>query len=184
MVVKLKELENAKRGGIYCLSENVPSNPDRIFTVKIGRTIDFKKRLDNYNLCFNSGFRLICLLPLQPRTKDADRKSFSMKLEKMAGELLGKPRSYANRASRGSEWYDTTINKIHKIFYQIHKNFKDEKYTLTRPPIIKFDDDYINIFENNHVQKMNVPRYVKSSTSDKIKLSRTAKTKPVRKRNQ
>ena len=71
MVMVLKELEKVLRRGIYAISQHVSDNPtrNRVFTVRIGRTIDFKNRLDSYNLCWNSGFRVIALLGLQPRTK-------------------------------------------------------------------------------------------------------------------
>ena len=53
-----------------------------------------------------------------------------MMLEKEAGKLLGKPRTYANRERRGSEWYDATVKEIHTIFQTIHKTFKKGKYEV------------------------------------------------------
>ena len=68
-----------------------------------------------------------------------------MQLEKLAGELLGKSRSYANRERRGSEWYETTVGDVHRIFNEVHKNFRSGQYDLTKAPIFQFDDNYINI---------------------------------------
>ena len=177
MPVNLKELNLAPKGGIYALAPDIPANKNTTFSIKVGRTIDFKKRLNSYHLCFNAGFRVIALLPLKNSTPEEQRKSRTMQLEKLAGELLGKSRSYANRERRGSEWYDTTVPNIHRIFKEVHKNFKSGQYELTKAPIFQFDDNYINIFEVDVEKSIQVPMYVKSSDENKILLSKTAKTK-------
>ena len=120
MPVNLKELNRAPKGGIYALAPHIPKNPNTKFSIKVGRTIDFKTRLNSYHLCFNAGFRVIALLPLKNSTPEEQRKSRTMQLEKLAGELLGKSRSYANRETRGSEWYDTTVLNIKSIFNEVH----------------------------------------------------------------
>ena len=107
--VNLKELEDCKRGGIYAVAEKTKAGP---FSIKIGRTINFKTRLNAYHLCWNQGFRVIALLPLIDRTPQADREKRTMILEKAAGELLGKSRTYPNRKARPSEWYFTTVSNV------------------------------------------------------------------------
>ena len=170
MVVKLKELDRAPRDGIYALAENTKSGP---FPIKVGRTVNFKDRLNNYHLCFNSGFRVIALLPLKDRTPLDDRLKLTMKLEKEAGKLLGKPRTYANRTSRGSEWYFTTVSKIQTIFKTLHTTFNKGHYSLTKPPIFKFNDNFINIFNIEGVKT--IPYKIKSITEEKIVLKKNVK---------
>ena len=181
MVVNLKELSRAIKGGIYALAQDVPDDPKVRFSIKIGRTINFKNRLNDYHLCFNGGYRIIALLPLKNSCPDELRKPRSMLLEKEAGKLLGKPRTYANRARRGSEWYDASVKEVHAIFQKIHKSFKSGKYDLTKAPIIKFDEDYLNIFDIGVQKKFPVGMYVKDQTGTKIKLSRVATTKRIKK---
>ena len=105
--------------------------------------------MNAYHLCWDQGFRVIALLPLIDRTPQADREKRTMILEKAAGELLGKSRTYPNRKARPSEWYFTTVSNVKK---KLHTTFNDGNYKLTKPPVLKFEDDFINIFNVDGVK--------------------------------
>ena len=176
----MKELDKATKGGIFALAQETKNGP---FQMKVGRTIDFKKRLDQYHLCFNSGFKIIALLPLKNRTKPENRLKLSMELEKHAGEMLGKPRTYLNRKSRGSEWYFKSVHQIHNVFKELHNTFKvDANHFLTEPPMLKFDDNFINIFDVEGVKV--IKKYeVKASNHNFFFIKKNVKMKDMKKMN-
>ena len=66
MPVNLKELFffitkfNCNNGGIYALSMDSLEDPNIPFQMKVGRTTDYKDRLNSYHLCYNAGYRMIC----------------------------------------------------------------------------------------------------------------------------
>jgi hypothetical protein len=171
----LKELDKAESGGLYVLAPVMKAGS---YQMKVGRTVNFRNRLNDYHLCYNAGYYVIALLPLKARTPSKDRLSITMKLEKAAGEKLGKPRTYANRKTRGSEWYYKSTRQILKIFKELHKEFKDGNYFLTDPPIIKFDQNFVNVFNVEGVKT--IPYKVKSADKSKIGLKKNVK-KMVRK---
>ena len=183
MPVNLKEITKfkANNGGIYALAMDIPLDRDRVFPIKIGRTTDYLKRLNDYHLCFNAGYRMIGLLPLKNTCPIKLRYKRTKELEKLAFNhdiLKGKKKSYPNRASRGSEWYEVTINDIHKLFKSLHNDYKHEKFELTASPMLEFDDDWTNKF-NTYSATIKSTKLI-SSTPEKIKISLTAKVKTVK----
>lgn len=191
MPVNLKELEKATKGGIYCIAPDIPVDNDGgksiPFYAKIGRTTNFKTRLNSYHLCFNGGFRTIAILPLRERTSDRQKLKLTIELEKEVRNLLGNPKTYGNRV-RTSEWYAVKESEIKKAFTSLHNSFKKGAYFLTKPPIFEFDENHKNIFEIDTAKKIRVPMYVKKTDMNpdnpKITISRTAKTKVYRKKKQ
>jgi hypothetical protein len=147
----LRELDKAEAGGLYALAPSIKSGK---YQIKVGRTINFRKRLNDYHLCFNEGYYVIALLPLKARTPPKERLKLTMQLEKAAGKKLGKSRTYANRKTRDSEWYYKTTQEIHRLFTELHQEFTSKAltpdepndYLITTPPIVKFDQKFINIF--------------------------------------
>ena len=168
MVVLLDELKLATKGGIYALAQDTQAGP---FPIKVGRSVDFKKRLNSYFTCFNDGFRVIALLPLKDNTPMANRLKLSTELEKDAKNLLGVSRYYANRRSRGSEWYFTDVDSIHRLFNRLHKSFHKGKYTKT--PIIKFNDNFLTIFNIEGIRT--TPMHVKFMDENKIVIKKKTK---------
>lgn len=166
----LKELDKAEAGGIYALAPAMKAGP---YQMKIGRTVNFRNRLNDYHLCYNTGYYVIALLPLKTRTPLKNRLSITMKLEKAAGEKLGKPRTYANRKTRGSEWYFKSTREIHNLFKKLHHEFKDGNYFLTDPPILKFDQKFVNVFDVEGLKT--IPYKVESSDENKIVLKKNVK---------
>ena len=180
MPAVLKEITKykANNGGLYALSLDMPEDPDRPFQMKVGRTVNYKKRLNDYHLCYNAGYRVIALLPLKNTCPKNLRLPRSTELEKLCHEMLRPYKvSYPNRASRGSEWYNISTNHIRKVFKQLHKEYKNEKYELTAYPLLKFEDDYLNKFDtySDKVKSFKL----KSSTPAKIKISTRASVRKV-----
>ena len=55
--------------GIYVISEHPPTKKGPKF-VKIGRSIDIRKRLNDYHLCFPNGFFVWMLIKMSPKTRE------------------------------------------------------------------------------------------------------------------
>ena len=174
--MNLKELEGATACGIYALA---PYSRKGKIQIKVGRTIDFKKRLNDYHLCFNRGFHVIAILPLLNVFDRKESLSFSIQLEKAAGEMLGKPRTYPNRIARGSEWYYKTAIEIQNIFTFLHENFKSDTVAYTQPPQFEFAQDFVNIFAIEGLKKTKDYKII-SADDMKIKLKKTVKSKFIK----
>jgi hypothetical protein len=168
--MKLRELDKAEAGGLYALAPVMKSGS---YQIKVGRTINFRNRMNAYHLCYNEGYYVVALLPLKARTQPKDRLKITMLLEKAAGEKLGKSRTYANRQTRGSEWYYKSTHQIHALFKSLHQEFKTDNYFLTDPPILKFDQKFVNVFNEEGVKT--IPYKVKSSDENKIVLKKNVK---------
>lgn len=177
MVVTLKELNGTSDAGIYALS-NIKEKG--AFQMKIGRSIHIKKRLNDYHICYNMGFYVLGFLPLKKRTPEKDKLGLTMKMEKMVGEILGKPRTYENRKTRDSEWYNISTTQLKNVFETIHREFKNEDYILTDPPILKIKNEFINIW-NVEGKKDVSTTHVASATEEKVVIKKGKKTVTVKK---
>ena len=177
MVVTLKELNNKSDAGIYALSDIKTKGP---FQMKIGRSIHIKKRLNDYHICYNMGFYVLGFLPLKKRTPEKDMLSLTMKMEKMIGELLEKPRTYANRKTRDSEWYFISITQMKKAFDTIHNTFKKDDHFLTDPPITNFQNEFINIWNVEGIKEASTT-HIKSITDDNITVKKGKVKKTIKK---
>jgi hypothetical protein len=98
-------------------------------------------------------------------------------MEKLVGELLGKPRTYPNRESRGSEWYYKSTNEVEKVFKEVRKTFriKDGKgtaagYGVTAPVHTNISNDYVNKF--NLLKEDKTALRVQSSNENTVKIKR------------
>ena len=144
MVIKLKELESLT-GGIYCLAPHISKGK---YSMKIGRTVNFKDRLNAYHLCFNEGFHLLGILPLKDRLTKAERMKYVRELEKRVFEIMKDDRrTYPNR-NRGSEWYITTMTRVKSAFKAVHKTSLKEggQYNYTLPPKFDFENAFVNVY--------------------------------------
>ena len=61
----IPELRNTSNAGLYAISPQPPSK--KLTDFKLGRSVNVKKRLNDYHICFNKGYWIYCVLPL---TKD------------------------------------------------------------------------------------------------------------------
>ena len=144
MVIKMKELEGLT-GGLYCLAPHISKGP---YSMKIGRTVNFKDRLNAYHLCFNEGFHLLAILPLKDRLTKADKMKYVRLMEKAVFEIMKDDRrTYPNR-KRGSEWYITIMDKVKSAFRAVHKASLKEggHYNYTLPPMFDFKNALINVY--------------------------------------
>jgi hypothetical protein len=171
MVVKLQEFHGKSNAGIYALTERLKSGRIQI---KIGRSINIKDRLNAYHLCFNSGYDVVAFLPLSKSIKyKKDKMALTIKLEKYVAGILGKSRTYANRKTRGSEWWETTVFQVKKALTKTHLDHPDE----TAEPILTFRNGFINNFTVEGI-KTTVAYNVspsKSVTGEKIRIRKTVK---------
>ena len=182
--VYLPELDNYTKGGLYALAEKHPKKGR--FPIKIGRTIDFKKRLNSYHLCFNSGFHLLAILPLKPQILDEHRLVITSALENACSLALSarsiKPRVYKNRVSRGSEWYNADLYRIRDVFSELHVTFELQGFQFTSPPVFDFNNEFINVF-NEEGTKLITNYIARDAGAMKIKLTKTVVKKRMKKLN-
>ena len=171
MVIKLKELEDLT-GGIYCLSPTISKGR---FSMKVGRTVNFKDRLNAYHLCFNEGFHLLGILPLKARVPEADRMKFVRIMEKKVFELLKDDQmTYPNRR-RGSEWYTATMTKIKKAFKEVHKSSRQNRHQYTMPPMFDFKNSFVNVYNVEGVKNIPMKVDLDKSNEDKIVIKKNTK---------
>lgn len=162
-LAKIKELQDVSLAGIYAISHMKPKKGKIDF--KVGRTIDFRKRLNGYHLCYNEGFYIYAVLPLQkhkyPLVDKHERKvalSKTVELEKRAHELLQKF-NFTTSTRRKSEWFKATSAHIEKVFQQVHAEF----HYHTIAPITQWSDPYIHVFDVDGFEE----DFAKKHTSEK-----------------
>ena len=63
MPLLLPELKGKSHAGLYAISPIDPRGKGKI-SYKIGRTINFKNRLNDYHICYNEGYWISAILPL------------------------------------------------------------------------------------------------------------------------
>jgi hypothetical protein len=145
-LAQIKELEG-NNSGIYVISPESPDDQKRNF--KIGRTINMRKRLNNFHICFNEGYYIYAVLPLADkytqRTKDEKKLAIeaTSHIEKSVFEVLKKYNKTYSTRSKKSEWYYATKAEVVRVLEMIHKTLP----THTKPPIIEWTDDYLHEFE-------------------------------------
>ena len=159
-LAKIKEFNNTSEMGIYCISDSDAGDyaPDDKINFKIGRTVDIRKRLNAYHICFNDGFYIYPTLllndkynTLKLKLKGDARKAMRNKaivktkeIEKYIHDQL-KDVNKTTSTRRISEWFEdrSDLNEINKVFKAAHIKFKND----TLPPIYEYKDNYYNIFE-------------------------------------
>ena len=65
--------EFPSNAGIYVISDSLPSKRG-VRLVKIGRSIEMRKRLNSYHLCHPLGFHVWMVIKLVPETKNLTKK--------------------------------------------------------------------------------------------------------------
>jgi len=66
----IPQLSNSVKSGIYFLSqEDIGKNTNKVITVKIGRSTDLKRRLNQYHLCYPLGFHLYGLMYVHTKNR-------------------------------------------------------------------------------------------------------------------
>ena len=72
-IPELTPKSNPSNAGIYAICEHPPSHAGPR-NVKIGRSIDLRKRLNDYHICFPHGFHIYMLIKLAPATVELSKK--------------------------------------------------------------------------------------------------------------
>jgi len=144
-LAQIKELKSVSNAGLYCISPEPPCNLDQNF--KLGRTIDFRNRLNGYHICYNKGFYIYCILPLSKKYSlvgTTNRKTALEMTKLLENELFKKLKEFNKTYStrRKSEWYKCVKSRVAKAMEEIHEEFSDD----TEHPITEWKQDFINEF--------------------------------------
>ena len=116
MVLRLEEFAGVDRAGLYVVRAPCQASP-RIF--KIGKTLNLRKRLDQYQLYFPYGF-MIDLVWIFPRNlKDAKRRLDQT--EKFVHEKLNMVQTTTRRGK--TEWSKNSKAQIVDVFIQAFDEF-------------------------------------------------------------
>jgi hypothetical protein len=146
-----------------------------------------RKRLDSYHTCFNEGFYIYTILPLNHKkypldTKENRKKAGAMarKLEKELFNILKSSNQLFTTRKYRSEWFKTSKKDITKAFEQVHKKYPND----TLPPISKWKQDFVKPLSKTKEFELEVQdEPLKGMPKDKQKtksgrvVKSTAKTK-------
>ena len=145
MPVYLPELKQATPAGLYAISPSPPSRKKTSF--KVGRTTNFAKRLNDYHICFNDGYYIYCILPLNNKVYEgkpaAEKLAMTRRLEKEMFDLLEPYMELRETRSRKSEWYGLKQTDLAEKFQKIHEKFPEQ----TLPPIVEWEDAHVRFNE-------------------------------------
>ena len=126
MVVGLGEFAGIDRSGLYVLRAPCLSSP---MIYKVGKTLNLRKRLDQYQLYFPFGF-LVDLLWIFPRGLGNGRGKLD-KAEKFIQARLDMIQTTTRRSK--VEWYKNTKIEIVDTFILAFDNFSDIGGQLVNP---------------------------------------------------
>ena len=146
-IAKIKELKNVCNAGIYCISSTEPKKG--LIDVKIGRTIDFKNRLNAYHICWNEGFYIYDVLPLHKKYKlktKAERKAsldMTIILENELFNMMKDKNVKTTTRTHKSEWFRCSSDYVADMFQKLHEKFPND----TANPITRWSDPLIHIFD-------------------------------------
>jgi len=138
-IADIPELRHTSNAGLYAISPTPPSKKKTSF--KAGRSVNFKKRLNDYHLCFNEGYYIYCILPI---VKDlyhedplAERKkkilALTRRLETELFKLIHHHMELYTTRTTKSEWYGMTNAQLKQYFVRIHEILMFPNTTV--PPI-------------------------------------------------
>jgi hypothetical protein len=138
MPVNIPEFPNkrARYPGLYCISEAGPNHENKNnFRIKIGMSINMRKRLQNYHTCWPYGFYIYGLVFCMGKTKKE-----ILKLEKELFEkIIRKNPNYYLRTkeiSGAKEYFNLPIKKLKEILVEFG-NEHDVK------SVVDFKDEYV-----------------------------------------
>lgn len=130
MVVNIPELPGKKKySGLYCISALPPKDENKKdFVIKIGMSINLRKRLQSYHTCFPYGFYIYGLLICNKKS----RKDI-LKLEKLFFEKLIRlnPDYYlkTKEISGSKEYFKLPLSVLKKSLQDFATESKDKAVT-------------------------------------------------------
>jgi len=198
MPILFPELKGKSQSGLYAISpEKPPKNKKTDF--KMGRTVNFTKRLNGYHICWNAGYYIYDLLPIRPSLFGAQQKKellrFTKALEKAFFKKLSKrpmdiKEELLDTRRYKSEWYVTTPATLEQLFHEFYAECQEGKHDFTDrrtkqritfkdmlcEPLTQWDDPFISKsdegdeeLERIHNQTVHVGE-VKMDPDDKSKM--------------
>ena len=147
-IADIPELRHTSNAGLYAISPEPPSKKKTSF--KAGRSVNFKKRLNDYHLCFNEGYYIYCILPIAKNLYHedplAERKkkilALTRRLETEVFKLIHHHMELYTTRSKKSEWYGMTNAQLKQYFVRVHEMFPN----TTMPPIAKWVEPFMHHF--------------------------------------
>ena len=148
-IADIYELRDKSNGGLYAISPEAPNKRGKKM-FKVGRTINFRKRLNDYHICFNEGFYIYAILPLNkdkyPMDNETNKKEalqMTIKIESYAFEMLKKFEKRFTTRTFKSEWFQLPKTLLNEFLNLVHEKFPDD----TEKPILKWQEPRIHTFE-------------------------------------
>ena len=136
MPILFPELKGKSQSGLYAISPDKPSKKKKT-DFKLGRTVNFTKRLNGYHICWNKGYFIYAILPLRPSLFSANQKKellqFTKALEKAFFKKLSKrPKDITEELldtrRYKSEWYVTTPAMLEQLFIEFYAECQQGKH--------------------------------------------------------
>jgi len=160
-IADIPELRNTSNAGLYAISPIPPSK--KLTDFKLGRSVNVKKRLNDYHICFNKGYWIYCVLPLVKDLYHEDplveRKkkilALTRRLETALFDIVKPDMQLETTRTKKSEWYKMTNAKLKSTFEQIHEQFPN----VTLPPITRWEEPFMHHFddEGEQIEVSDVP---------------------------
>ena len=139
MVIKLPQLTVPKNsvplGGLYVISPEPPEKHPTLF--KIGKSINLKRRLNSYHICFPQGFYIYTLLIAKTAKNRQKRIDEVGSLETSLFRII-KARSASHHKkylSGAREMFDLKPNDMRDVFAELHRKKSDIIQTLDINPL-------------------------------------------------
>ena len=131
------EVRKGRVAALYAIS---PDEPDegKILPFKVGLTSHFRSRLNSYQTCFNDGFYVYALLPLQPSidryaTKE-EKIALRNRLLRLEDELMTMMKDYnwktSTRVNR-SEWLKMKQAKLKEFSKNSTRSIPKKPFLLS-----------------------------------------------------
>ena len=165
MPILFPELKGKSQSGLYAISPDKPAKKKKL-NFKLGRTVQFTKRLNSYHICWNKVFYIYVMLPLRPGLFPNQKKEllqFTKALEKVFFQKVAKgdddiKEEHLDTRRYKSEWYITTQETLDKVFKDFYVECQEGKHDfvdkktkqafsfkdMLEEPMTEWDDPFLS----------------------------------------
>lgn len=127
-IIGFPELKNY-HAGIYVISPD-QYKPNKSIRFKIGRSINLRKRLNDYNICYNEGYYVYFCIIVNDN-EDVNRTSqikkdlieITKELEEEINEDLRQYNETYDTRKYKAEWFKLSLSKMEKEIKDIENNY-------------------------------------------------------------
>ena len=125
----IPQLSNSVKSGIYFISQqDIGKNTSKVMTVKIGRSTDLKRRLNQYHLCYPLGFHVYGLMYVHTKNRPKNGLITHNIDTEMEVHSYFKDKQLKTTARSYNEWFEINYADI----LQCMTHFR-HKFDVTRP---------------------------------------------------